>query len=76
MERFGKLLAATLRSHDVYTRYSQNQYLALLSGFGESQWTEAKGRLLQAWEAFGMEEQIRVETEIQAVGEPSRKEAI
>ena len=76
MERFGKLLAATLRSHDVYTRYSQNQYLALLSGFGESQWTEAKGRFLQAWKAFGMEEQIRVETEIQAVGEPSRKEAI
>lgn len=45
-----KVLTDGTRMGDIYTRYSQNQYLALLTGAGEEEGELIVKRLGQAWE--------------------------
>lgn len=76
MERFGKLLEKSIRCSDVYTRYSLNKYLVLLTDFGEKQAAEVAVQLCQNWKAFEKEEKVRIELEIQEVEAASEKNNI
>ncbi len=67
MERFGKLLEKSIRYSDVYTRYSLNKYLVLLTDFGEKKEEAVALKLRRNWKAFEKEERVRIELEIQEV---------
>lgn len=49
MEGLRQLLAGGLRIGDAYTRYSKNQYLALLTGTGQEMGSQVAGRLKARW---------------------------
>ncbi len=67
MERFGKLLEKSICYSDVYTRYSLNKYLVLLTDFGEKKEEAVALKLRRNWKAFEKEERVRIELEIQEV---------
>lgn len=76
MERFGKLLEKSIRYSDVYTRYSLNKYLVLLTDFGEKKEEAVALKLRRNWKAFEKEERVRIELEIQEVEAASGKNNI
>lgn len=53
MEALRRFLERELRTGDVYTKYSRNQYLALLTGAGQGKGEEAAGRLKARWAEEG-----------------------
>ena len=67
MERFVKLLEKSICYSDVYTRYSLNKYLVLLTDFGEKKEEAVALKLRRNWKAFEKEERVRIELEIQEV---------
>lgn len=62
MELFRKMLVKKTRAEDVYTQYSSNQYLALLSGAGQGAQQLMIARLKAGWKKIGG--QARVEYSI------------
>lgn len=61
MERFKKCLEECIRSSDVYTRYSLNQFLVLLVGTEENTGKEVVQRLRELWDAEEKEGRMNVE---------------
>ncbi len=53
MELFQKNLVHGIRAEDVYTQYSNNQYLVLLSGAGQSAKKQIIARLKTGWKNAG-----------------------
>lgn len=65
MELFRKTLVQQIRSEDVYTQYSENQYLVLLSAAGHENEKVMLSRLKNGWERAGG--QAKVEFSIDEV---------
>lgn len=76
MEQLGKILARGLRFNDVYTQYSKNQYLALLTGIDEEEEEELAKKLGKRWEALAQKEQPGVTLKIEHLEESVKEEAI
>ena len=53
MARLRRTLEGSLRACDVYTRYSGNQYLALLTGAGGEDGRRILARLEHGWQQAG-----------------------
>ena len=53
MELFQKMLLKQTRADDVYTQYSKNQYLVLLSGAGKAGEELVISRLKENWKESG-----------------------
>lgn len=67
MLRLKKVLIDGTRTGDIYTRYSQNQYLALLAGAGEEEGKLVIERLREAWEQQDKEGRTEVRFAFQEV---------
>lgn len=65
MELFQETLVQQIRSEDVYTQYSENQYLVLLSAVGHENEKGMLSRLKNSWERAGG--QAKVEFSIDEV---------
>jgi DNA-binding SARP family transcriptional activator len=75
MEQFRNILSGLIRNHDIYTQYSKNQFLVLLTMAGKEAAPLVK-RLCQGWAEFEEKESITVKLEIQTLDTFFRKEAI
>ncbi|MCI9594229.1 MAG: hypothetical protein HFG51_08805 [Lachnospiraceae bacterium] len=58
MELFRKTLTSRTRSEDVYTQYSSNQYLALISGAGQGAEKLMITRLKSGWKKAGGQAEV------------------
>jgi len=75
-ERFRSQLAGLIRNQDVYTRYSENQFLVLLTAAAKGGNQSVRKRLRQGFREFEEKEGMTVELEIQILNTRSRKEAM
>ncbi len=66
MLRLKGVLVGSLRTSDVYTRYSENQYLALLVGAGTEDGENILTRLERDWRSAGGRD-MRLDLEVQQV---------
>lgn len=76
MEQFGHILAGLVRNQDVYTRYSKNQFLAILTVDGDSGISFLSRRLCWGWREFEKREGLTVELEIQTLNTFAREEVM
>lgn len=65
MELFQGVLANGIRNEDVYTRYSKNQFLALLVGVTDGNGEEVIARLKRNWKEMNQEKKARIRFAVQ-----------
>ena len=65
-----QVLNESLRTGDVYTRYSESQYLALLIGAGTQDGDRIVARLVRRMERVGKGKRIKVQFTVQAAEGP------
>lgn len=71
MELFQETLVRQIRSEDVYTQYSENQYLVLLSAAGHENEKGMISRLKSSWERAGGQAKIEFSIdEVEGVRQP------
>lgn len=70
MIQLKQVLREDLRIGDVYTRYSENQYLVLLIGAGTEDGKRIVARLDRRWERMGKGGRAKVRFAVQAVEGP------
>lgn len=72
MELFKKVISEGTRAGDVYTQYSKNQYLVLLSGAGRANKNQMLSRLKSKWKKVGG--RAKVEYSVDEVEQAQRLE--
>lgn len=76
MGQFGRILAGLVRNQDVYTRYSKNQFLAILTVDGDGGISFLSRRLCRGWREFEQRERLTVKLEIQTLNTFAREEVM
>lgn len=74
MEQFRQILAAEIRSGDVYTRYSSRQFLALMINAEEQDGEKIADRLSKKWAEIGEDHEWTMEFLIQRTEGPGKEE--
>ena len=74
MESFRKILADSIRSGDVYSRYSSRQYLVLLTDATQEQGQKIAARLERKWRERCGCQKGRIQFEIQQTESPGKEE--
>ncbi|MDO5418390.1 MAG: BTAD domain-containing putative transcriptional regulator [Lachnospiraceae bacterium] len=70
MEQFRQVLRRGIRSGDVYTRYSENQFLVLLVGAGAQNGAAIAARLEKSWKGISGDGKTRVRFTVQKAEGP------
>lgn len=74
MEAFRKILADSIRSGDVYARYSSRQFLVLLTDATQEQGQKIAARLERKWEEHYGCRKGRIQFEVQQTESPGKEE--
>ena len=74
MEAFRKILADSIRSGDVYARYSSRQFLVLLTDATQEQGQKIAARLERKWEEHYGCRKGRIQLEVQQTESPGKEE--
>ena len=74
MESFRKILADSIRSGDVYSRYSSRQYLVLLTDATQEQGQKIAARLERKWRERCGCQKGRIQFEVQQTESPGKEE--